>query len=378
MSTSKGRRRKGAPPAYLKHKASNRAYVFVDGKERYLGPYASQESRRRYREIVKAWEQEHEREAFAAAPGCSVLELVAAHAEHARQHYRHADGTPTSEVKMFTVSLRPLLTEPYAELPADEFRPAHLKALREAWIAAGFARLTCNQYVGRIRRLFRWGAGEELVSETTAATLSMVRDLAAGRSKAPDLDPVTPVPLRDMVAVLRDPRINPCVCAMIRLQYYSGARPGEVCRIRKDEIDQSGIVHSKGRKIQLPGVWVFQPGQYKQKHTGKILAYLLGERAREVVKPFLTDSDWLFRSPARKGQSWTIGGYQHSISDSCERLAVTTWAPNQLRHNFLGRVDQIAGIQAASVMVGHSSISTTQIYVEKNLTQAAEIAARYG
>ncbi len=347
----------------------------INGKVTYLGKYGSAESRARYREIVKAWEQETDQtQRFSARPGCTVYELVAAHAEHAREHYRTAEGEPTSEQNSFAMSLRPLLGPDYAEMPADSFRPSHLKQIREGMVRHGLARKTVNQSIGRIRRLFRWAAGEELVSGETAAVLGLVKDLSQGRTVAPDYDPVTPVPLRDLAAVLR--HVRPDIAAMIRLQYYCGARPGEILRISSDEIDREGLVHTGKRKIQLPGgVWVFQPGRFKQQHKGKTVAYILGRRAQAVL-PFGTG--FLFPSPKKKGRPWTIMGYERAIGRACAGLGVPHWTPNQLRHNYLSRIDAAAGIQLASYAVGHSSTSTTAIYVERNLAAVAEVVAKLG
>lgn len=373
-----GRRRRGQPPPYLCEKTRNRAYVRIDCKRYYLGAYGSPESRRRYREIIRAWEHEADRhrQRYNAKPGCSVAELVAAHAEYARQHYRTADGNPTSEQRAFVLSLRPLLGEDYAQLPADQFRPAHMKEIREAWIKAGHARKTINQSIGRIRRLFRWGVGEELVSLETAGALAMVADLTEGRTDAPDHDEVEPVPLRDLAMTLR--HCSPQLAAMIRVQYYCGARPGELCRMTAEEIDRAGIVHVKKRRIQLPGgVWVFQPGRFKQRHTGRTIAYILGRRSQGILRDCANEGV-MFPSPKRKGDPWTVSGYQHAIADACHAAGCGHWSPGQLRHNFLSRIDAAAGIQLASYAVGHASIDTTAIYVERNLKAAAEVVAKLG
>lgn len=375
------KRRKAAPPAYLLHKGSGQAYVNYHGKERYLGTYGSPESRKRYQEFIGEWQQELDQVRanirYIARPGCTVAELVAAHSEHAREHYRHADGTPTSEVRAFALSLRPLLGADYRDMPAAEFRPAHLKAIRERWIAAGHARKTVNQAAGRIRRLFRWAAGEELVSVDAVAALGFVADLGEGRTAAPDHEPVVPVPLRDLAATLRElDRTTPAVSAMIRLQYYCGARPGEVCRMRADEIDRGGLVAVGARRIQLPGgVWVFQPGQNK---TGRAV-YVLGCRARAILRGIEPSADgWMFPSRRRRGRPWSVSGYQHAIADAARAAGAGHWSPGQLRHNFLTRIDAAAGIQTAGHAVGHTSIDTTAIYVERNLREVAEVIGKMG
>jgi hypothetical protein len=173
----KGRRRKDEPPAYNRHKASNQAYVTIGGITTYLGVYGSSESRRRYRAIVEQWERDHEanRKPFIAGVGCTVAALVAAHSEHARTYYRRPDGSQTSEVEGFRRSTRPLLGEEYRELPADEFKPTHLRAIREKLIGLGQCRNTINQSIGRIRRVFRWGFESDLVKQESVVALSRSR-----------------------------------------------------------------------------------------------------------------------------------------------------------------------------------------------------------
>lgn len=386
MSTRKGRRRKGEPPAYCRHKSKGQAYVNLHGRMVYLGPYGSKESRQRYREVVDAWEAEadEQRTKYTARPGCTIAELVAAHSEHAREHYRHADGTLTSEVRAFALSLRPLLGHVYANLPATQFRPSHLKAIREEWIGAGHTRRTINQAVGRIRRLFRWGAGEELISPDVVAALAMVQDLGKGRSAAKDREPVAPAPIRDIVRVLRVTYAD--VAAMIRLQYYAGPRPFEVCHMRVDEVSREGIVQlGKRRTVQLgTGVWVFQPGRHKAKHTGRIVAYVLGKHARAALAPFLDTAAarganaFVFPSHTRRGISWSVSGYQHTIGDACVAADAEHWSPGQLRHNFASRIDAAAGIQISSYALSHASINTTAIYVERNMKAVAGVIEKIG
>lgn len=388
-----GRRKRGQPPAYLHHKATGQAYVNI-GKIVYLGPYGSSESRSKYRQIVDQWEKESQ--PLPPKSGCTIAELIAAHAQHAKIYYRRSDGSLTSEVRSFTMSLAPLLGKDYRDMPASEFRPSHLKDIRKKWIESGLCRNTINQHVGRVRRLFRFGVGEELIPEMVAAALSMVKDLAPGRSEAHDHEPVSPAPLKDVEAVLRV--VHPILQAMIQIQLLAGPRPGEVCAMKGEEIDQEGIVKIGSRRVKLPGgVWVFQPTQHKAKHKGKVVAYILSERAQKVLAPFMAPG-YLFsaakvmedhrarrKSKARTtkpyrrklnpvikpGARWSSSGYQHAILKACRKIGVPEWTPLQLRHNFLSTLDEAAGIQIASHAVGHSSLSTTEIYVEKNLQAVA-------
>ena len=49
------------------------------------------------------------------------------------------------------------------------------------------------------------------------------------------------------------------------------------------------------------------------------------------------------------------------------------WNPGQLRHNFLTEMERKHGIVVASALVGHASIRTTEVYVERNILLADKI-----
>ena len=54
------------------------------------------------------------------------------------------------------------------------------------------------------------------------------------------------------------------------------------------------------------------------------------------------------------------------------------WSPNQLRHNAATFLRKQFGIEAARVVLGHSSAQVTEIYAERDLAKAAEIMGRVG
>ena len=54
------------------------------------------------------------------------------------------------------------------------------------------------------------------------------------------------------------------------------------------------------------------------------------------------------------------------------------WSPNQLRHNAATELRKQFGIEAARVVLGHSSADVTEIYAELDLAKAAEIMSRVG
>jgi integrase len=54
------------------------------------------------------------------------------------------------------------------------------------------------------------------------------------------------------------------------------------------------------------------------------------------------------------------------------------WAPNQLRHAMATEVRKSDGLEAASVLLGHSGLVITQTYAEQDRAKAIEVIARLG
>ena len=54
------------------------------------------------------------------------------------------------------------------------------------------------------------------------------------------------------------------------------------------------------------------------------------------------------------------------------------WHPHQLRHNFATRVRREFGLVAAQVLLGHTKADVTQIYPERDMNRAADVAQRIG
>src|SRR5262249_14494581 len=114
-----------------------------------------------------------------------------------------------------------------------------------------------------------WGVSEELVPETVYRALMTVNGLERGRTKARETEPVEPVP--DDVIARTLVHLNSEVAGMVRVQRLTGMRPGEVFRLRPDQIDMTGTV------------WVFRPRQHKTAYRGKGRVVCIGPQAQEVL-----------------------------------------------------------------------------------------------
>lgn len=155
-------------------------------------------------------------------------ELILAFWQNVEQHYRHLDGTPTSEVANFRCSLKPM-RELYGHTAAANFGPLSLKAFRRAMVEGGLSRREINARVSRIRLMFKWTVGDEMISATVIHASQAVEGLKPGRTDAKDRPPVLPVSDEHFEAVL--PHVNRHIRAMIQVQRLAGMRPCEVCSI---------------------------------------------------------------------------------------------------------------------------------------------------
>ena len=93
-------------------------------------------------------------------------------------------------------------------------------------IDAGYVRTSINIHMGRIRRMFKWAVGEELIPPERFEALRAVTGLRYGRTSARETKPVGPAPSQAVEAVI--PFVPPQIAAMIQLQRLTGMRPGMI------------------------------------------------------------------------------------------------------------------------------------------------------
>lgn len=387
-------------PKHCRHKAKNLGYVRLSGQVLYTGPWASAEAEQKYNRLVAEWLARGRRlpPSALAGPGYRIADLVADYWVHAEQYYRK-DGKPTREIANIRAAMKPLL-KLYGHTEAAEFGPLAVKALREELIDDGLCRGVVNQRVGMIKRMFRWAASEELVPAERYHTIQAVEGLRSGRTRARETSPVRPVSESDVQAVL--PLLPSPVAAMVRLQWLTGMRPGEVTSLRLDDIERN------------ESGWIYRPASHKTQHHGRLREIPLGPQARDVLSPFLSlnPKGFLFSpkqaveerrrelrasrqskvTPSqherdrqrreRPGRTisdrYTTVALGHSVRRACAKAGIPSWSPNQLRHAAATRIRQEFGLDAARALLGHSSAAVTEIYAEVDRAKTVSIMAEVG
>jgi len=161
------------------HRLSGQAVVRVNGKDIYLGPYGSADATEKY-EAILADLIRHKSVPLTTAGQITITDLMAAFMVYAATCYRHPDGSPTSEVKAFALSLRHL-RRLYASTVVTDFSPHKLKNVRQCMLGDGWSRPQINQRIGRIKRVFKWGLSEELLPASVYTALASLSNLKRGR-----------------------------------------------------------------------------------------------------------------------------------------------------------------------------------------------------
>lgn len=413
-------------PKYRLHKPSGQALVEIRGQRIYLGKFDSSESRERYHRIIcELLKPGVETQVISANPlqQITVSELILGYFQYARQYYTKG-GKPTDEIAAIRTALR-RLRKLYGNIPANDFGPKSYKLVREAMIQEGLSRKYINDSMARILRMFFWGVAEELLPPAIPQALKSVPGLRKGRSAAQESKPIQALPEETYRATL--PFLPPVVRQMVGFQRLTGCRPAEVCNLRSCDVDQS------------EDIWIYSPEVHKTEHLGRQRLIYIGPRAQQILLEFLIPGsiDYCFRpcdserqrrellsarrttpiaygnrvgsnrstTPRKSpGDKYTSDSYRRAIHRACDKAFMHPelshlpqnelstvqqqelaqwrsehrWSPNRLRHSAATEIRKKFGLEAAQVVLGHSSAHTTQIYAERDMAKGFEVAKSIG
>ncbi len=357
-------------------------------------------------------------------------------------YWRHVEayycknGQPTSEVDTIRQALRPVKAL-YGRSDAVEFGPLRLKAVRQRMIDQGWCRKHINKQLNRIKRMFKWGVGEEMIPSSVYEALRTVEALRKGRTHVREKEPVQPVPA-PLIDPIR-PFVSAQVEAMMDLQMLTGMRPGEVCILRGCDLNMADPV------------WVFHPESHKTEHFEQNREIYLGPKAQAIIKRFLKIDlqAYLFSpkdaeearnskrranrqsrlTPSQKNRvrkrdrhrpwrdRYDVASYRRAIKRACskafplpvhlaprllenrkrektdawrERMGPDgleqvrrwwqehSWCPNQLRHNAATMIRKQFGVEMARIILGHATAFTTEIYAERDRQHALHVMSIVG
>jgi integrase len=389
-------------PAYRLHKPTGQARVIIRGKHHYLGRYGTPESLEKYHRVVA----QHVRTPTSSRKSDrggdtrqspSIDEVIYAYWRFVEGYYVR-NGKPSDRCYHIRLALRPL-RKLYGSTLAKEFGPRKLKNVREQMIVDGLEggrslnRGYVNDHTGIIKRMFRWAVGEELVPVDVYRALETVDSIHKGRdSRLKESRKIKPAPRKHVQVVLG--QVSPHIRAMIELQLCTGMRPDEVTIMRPQDIDDGG------------DVWTYIPDSHKMEHKDIERVILLGPTAQRILQPWMARKPDVYLFSPREAYEHALARqtkrpqatgrkreyryarmlrdhyddetYCQAVERACARAGIPRWTPGQLRHNAATRIRRKYGLEAARLVLGHRSASTTEIYAEKDMTEAVRIVKDLG
>lgn len=368
-----------------RHKASDRAYIYLDGRRVYFGKWGKPETVEKYRRFLL--DLDKKKSEIVDEP--TVADIFVSFL-NARANFYVKDGRQTGGLAHFKIAAE-FACGLYGTLPANQYGSRALIATREAMVQSGrFSRRYVNKLVGHIRFVFKDAVVSETVAASTLVALQAVPPLQRGKTTARETERVLPVSRETVEATVR--QCGAVVAAMIEIQLLTGMRPCEVAKMRPRDLEKTP-----------DGLTIYtlesDKTDYRRAAGNKRHVYL-GARAERILTPFLlnaeTPDEFLFQpcqgyEDARLKSTKKVGGafkrakikfndfytttsYRRAIRRAARRAGVPEWNPHQLRHLYATEIRAKYGLEAAQIMLGHTRADVTQIYAERDEIRARNIA----
>lgn len=228
----------------------------------------------------------------------------------------------------------------------------------------GFTATTIVRSIVSIKQFFKYLIIEKLIAEDPAfqiRTPKMKKSIPAVIS-LDDVETLLVAPDESTPEGLRD-------SAMLEVLYATGIRVSELIGLKLNDVNFDHgyvIVYGKGSKERIVPVG--------EKAREKMLSYLADARplilkSREAKALFVT----------RRGKGMTRQGFWKLIKNYALKAAIPKKiSPHTLRHSFATHLlERGADLRTIQIMLGHSDISTTQIYTHVESERLKEIHKKY-
>ncbi|MGE0370210.1 MAG: site-specific tyrosine recombinase XerD [Candidatus Dadabacteria bacterium] len=215
-----------------------------------------------------------------------------------------------------------------------------------------------------VKQFFKYLLSEKVLSEDPTAHIKTpkMKKAIPGVISLDDVESILGAPDESTHEGLRD-------AAMLEILYATGIRVSELIGLKLNDVNfELGfvVVYGKGSKERVVPIG--------DKAREKLLSYLRDSRpallkSREAKALFVT----------RRGGGMTRQGFWKIIKAQALKAGVTKKiSPHTLRHSFATHLlERGADLRTIQVMLGHSDISTTQIYTHVESERLKEIHKKY-
>jgi len=311
--------------------------------------------------------------------------------------------------------------QPYSEWPVDSFGPDELNAIKKKMLnykyKAGkqekhYVRRGINDTLDWIISIIEWGVGRRIVqNETLIALQKEFKPLRMGEKGAIDKikrQRVTEEEFNKVASISTS-----VIGDMLRLVWYTGMRPYEICEMRPFDI----LRDDSECWIYIPGRDKTPVGQHKTTRYGKIKVIPLAGECINILSKRIKDFNskkYIFSpqesraefqktrrlnrktplscgnragtnrkdNPKRKPKErYTNNSLAQACKRGCKRAGIEEFVPYDLRRTVATKTRAELGKEAAKTLLGHAEESTTDIYLLEEVQEAMKVAkalAKYG
>lgn len=235
-----------------------------------------------------------------------------------------------------------------------------------------YSRTTINRRLSALRSFFRWLADRSFIDADPVAALQGPR---SGR-KLPRI--ISPADMARILSVHAEaasaagPGMGRSAAsdlrdqALLELLYACGARISEVSGLKKDDVDfdqRQVKVLGKGSKERIIPLHDMAAASLR-----RYAAY-----ARPRLLEEKPDVSWFFVS--NRGMRYSADSIRKMFKRTLANAGVdTTYSPHDMRHTFAtDLLNGGADLRSVQEMLGHASLSTTQIYTHVSSTRLKEV-----
>jgi len=246
----------------------------------------------------------------------------------------------------------------------DDIQPGHLANFTVDLNIKGLGIRSINRCTVSVKQFFKYLLLENILeSDPTInlATPKMKRALPEVLS-VEDIKKILDSPDRSTFEGLRD-------SAMLEVLYASGLRVSELVNLTLTSLNQDHgylVVFGKGNKERLTPI-----GQPALK---KVKDYLSLSRPH-LIKDRI--SDYIFIT--RRGSKFTRQGFWKIVKNYTAKAGIQkNISPHTIRHSFATHLlENGADLRSIQMLLGHSDISTTQIYTHVESKRLKEIHRKF-
>ncbi|MGB7214943.1 MAG: site-specific tyrosine recombinase XerD [Gammaproteobacteria bacterium] len=224
-------------------------------------------------------------------------------------------------------------------------------------------RSTARQ-LSSFRRFYRYLLREGLISEDPTAQIAMPK---IGRALPQSLTE------EEVEALLAAPDVSEPLGhrdrAMLEVLYATGVRVSELINLRMSQLNlNQGVIRivGKGDRERLIPL-----GDEAQEWLRE---YLAGPRSEILLE---RQTDYLF--PTRRGDRMTRQAFWHIIKRYAKKAGINKkLSPHTVRHAFATHLlNNGADLRVVQLLLGHSDVSTTQIYTHVARERMKELHSRH-